>query len=382
MRKMRIVLRGGCFIASVFLLFVILFSVKDVFSTDYTTANTGSAPAADHAMYYTGAKTYSTGDTITGNFCCPAGVTFSGVLTLSMNGMIGTEFYFSNESVASNLTLGNNLVFGPCNSDPYFSVLSALSTDTYSISIDGAGYTIFLDSDLTFNDNNSKQIFSIVGNLTIDGRGHAITFDTRTSFSIVDAKTLTFKNAIIRGLTRKATQNFWALGSSSKVVFQNVIIDLTGDWTFSDWHETNGCKLDILDTVIVKGGCAFGYESKGALTIGADNHYGTLMFDHDMTFTWNPPAASNTFTMSNRNSWLYLDGCTLNVPKNRCLNLTKGTLLFDNKVVVNNNNNSTDDDTHGIKLGSGASGYDVEVKVLSGARVEVSGLIRHYPSTD
>ena len=89
-----------------------------------------------------------------------------------------------------------------------------------------------------------------------------------------------------------------------------------------------------------------------------------------------PPYSIFTFEFEDKTSVLHLDGCDFYTGANG-LTLTKGTVIFENKVRIFNKNYGSStpntDMTKGLIFGDGTSENAVDVKVLGGAYVTVEG---------
>ena len=238
------------------------------------------------------------------------------------------------------------------------------------VTINGNGASILLNGDLTI----PAQTITIGEDLVINGRGSALNFASGSStFKINAGKTLTLKNMVVKGLTGE--NNF--IGSGT-LVLQDLSVDLLPETTWTISGGANGAPaVQIKDDVAVVGGGIFAYHGGRNVTF---NSYASLYMDLDTTFSWG--SRKYGLVMTDTSSRLYLNGCTMYAeptgPHNG-LRLTKGSVIFDNKVTVNNATNA--DVTRGLVLGSGNTGEDVSIKVLAGARVGVNGIIHHNPST-
>jgi hypothetical protein len=247
-------------------------------------------------------------------------------------------------------------------------------TESNNASINGSGHTIHLGGDFSLS---AGAILINLSDLIIDGHNKTFSFgDYNATFTINATRSLTLRNMTIKGLG--GAQACQIVGGGT-LKLQNVIVDIPADttWTFSG-NATTAPALQIQDDVIFRGGGTFSYMSGRNLTI---NQYSTLYFDHNFTFSWDTRRPYG-LSMTDATSSLYLNGSTLSVPiyGGGGLNLSKGMLLLDNKVTLNNYTNTTDEKA--IVLGTGNTGEDLEVKVLSAARVDINGLVKHNPSAD
>lgn len=83
--------------------------------------------------------------------------------------------------------------------------------------------------------------------------------------------------------------------------------------------------------------------------------------------------------LANQSSRLYCDHCTLELP-DYGMQLTKGTILFDNKVTINGNTAAIDEQ-HSLEFGDGTSNNDAYIDILSGANIVVNGYMYYHPAT-
>jgi hypothetical protein len=261
------------------------------------------------------------------------------------------------------------------------------------LNIKGYGHSLILTSSLLIPNTKTFKITADGGSvgdgdLILNGMGNYI--DLQGIIEVDADTTLTIRNAILGINASNDTGNgqfkiALAGGGTTvgRLALQNVDIRLSGH---NLKFEAMGGSADhkgeffIHDNVTVSGyGKTFDYQSACPMFIAADS---MLYFDVGTTFNYAPGDGSGTdrslVRMVDATSVLYLNGCVLNANGgNPCdgLQLTKGTVIFDNKVVIDNDGNT--DVTKSFELGDGTN--PVTVAVLGGARVEVDGYLYHNP---
>ena len=104
------------------------------------------------------------------------------------------------------------------------------------------------------------------------------------------------------------------------------------------------------------------------------NSLSTLLLDKGLTFSYAPTAARRSLIyMTDKTSWLYVDGCTLHSTRTG-LTLTRGTVLFDNKVTLSGEGRYT---SEAIQFGNGVASSDLDIRLLSGAMLDVYGRLEY-----
>ncbi|MCF7799723.1 WD40 repeat domain-containing protein [Candidatus Babeliales bacterium] len=215
-------------------------------------------------------------------------------------------------------------------------LLSDLRLDT-SVTFTGAGgminargNVIYLDNNLNLPDN---YILNITGNTIIDGNGHNLVLGKWANITIDDSITLTLRNLTLKNTyTNYTVPPIIPSSIKSMVTFDNIEISLFDDFSF------NQGKLFIHNDVDITGTYKFSYRSTQPMLIESNS---CLYFDKDTTFEFYPSCTNNSlFTMQDKSSILYLDGCTLQTTLTGMI-LTKGQLYLDNNVTF-----SSIDDTY------------------------------------
>ena len=192
-----------------------------------------------------------------------------------------------------------------------------------NLAIDGQGYAVLLDGNLTVP---SGRLIHIISDTIIDGRGSTLYLDDYAHISVDNNATLTLKNIRIKN-TQNGTSNpiVRPSGHRAHVALQNVELALADDFIFRDG------RLFVYDNVIVTGESTFSYRSTQESYIC---DCATLGFDKDTTFEYFPSTDNNNLIkMQSETSTLYLDGATLQATHTG-MRLTNGRLCFDNNVML------------------------------------------------
>ena len=279
----------------------------------------------------------------------------------------------------------------------------------------GAGQTLELDAVLPVSGNINLAdtgILQLNGDLILDSqayltsggvlKGEGNTLVLTSSLVIPAGKTLTLgSNIIIDGQGNNLVMGAGAklqLDTTASVTLRNLnwfndgdgsIINITDDnaqitldnvnTAFDTDVAFNNGYLFIANDVSVQGPKKLTYGSLKPLTV---EPFAQLKFDFGSTFSFSPnPTGPHTINdknllrLTDSTSELYFNNCTVAAP-DYGLKLTKGTVLFDNKVNIEGNTTVVDAN-HSIELGDGTANGEVEVKVLSGANVTVNGYLFH-----
>lgn len=282
------------------------------------------------------------------------------VFALSTHAPIHNALSLGNESC---LILDSDL----CLSSKCSLVIGEKPGDTASL--DGQENTIFMRGSLIIP---ADRKLHIVSDLIIDGGLNALLFETDSSaLSIAEGKTLTIKNMVINGLTGGLQ-----IQGPGKLVLQNVTLNLGPGavWLF----QMESPELVIQDMVIVQGGGEFVFASTKDLII---NRFSMFTIDHETTFTYQTDDLVRThIVMVDGTSKLYFNGSVFHAcanEKNSGAQLTKGTIILNNRVMLANDYNT--DVMKSIEWGDGTIAHDVLVKVLGGARIDIEGYVCYSP---
>ncbi len=238
--------------------------------------------------------------------------------------------------------------------------------------IRGHGNTIMLSGNITIP---AGKTLRFIDNTIIDGQGCNLTLGQGAKLRVDPNVTLTLKN--INWFNTLTIPPIEMIGTSSQLALDNSNIFFDRDWSF-----TQG-KLFIHNDVMFTGTKMFSYASTSTMSVAP---FATCYFDVGTTFSYSP-GEQRRHTLSERNniyltdatSGLYFDGCSLNLPDSG-LQLTKGYIIFDNKITINGNTVSPDA-THSFEWGNGTDdNMDLSIRTLAGSRIETNGFIYHHPA--
>ncbi len=192
--------------------------------------------------------------------------------------------------------------------------------------INGRGKSIFLNDTLSIP---SSKTIHIVGDTIIDGCGQSIVFNPHANISVENNATLTLRNLIIKNTRNHPLSPCFKVSSAkSKLALDNVEVSITGDMIFG------AGQLYIHNDVVFSGTSAFIYHSIAPCFVAP---LSTFTFDIGTTFSFAPATTlQDLFVLQDRTSSLYLNGCTLKTTDSG-MRLTRGKLIFDNKVTVETN---------------------------------------------
>ena len=193
--------------------------------------------------------------------------------------------------------------------------------------IAGNGYGLHLGGNLNIPNSN----FIHIGTDTIiEGHGNSINLSDNAEILVDDNVTLTLRNIIINssknGIGNPAIK-FTSHGS--KLALDNTVLNMG-----NDFYVDRG-QLFIHNDVSFTGTNALVYRSTvpSFITSGATFNFNiNSIFDFRPSTTGTPELlAKDLLIMQDASSQLYLNGCTLKTTMTG-LRLTKGQLIFDNKV--------------------------------------------------
>jgi WD40 repeat protein len=211
----------------------------------------------------------------------------------------------------------------------------------------GQANTIFMGGDLTLAEDSFARTLHITGdwsnsgtsgNLIIDGCGHTLNIGNRAQIFVDQNITLTLRNMTIKTGPKSLNNPAIQLASfGSKLALDNVMFDLG-----ADFHFITG-QIFVHNEVAVTGTSAFVYQSPvpSYITSGATWSFeqGTTFSVAPSTFTDCPFTVNNTYTnnaflvLADASSALSLNGCSFQTTFTG-LRLSKGMMLFDNKVAI------------------------------------------------
>ena len=206
------------------------------------------------------------------------------------------------------------------NSDIHF---SSDSTITSSGKFNLNGYSIIFGNDIIIPDNIDLQITS---SGIIDGQGHNLILGKFSQILLDGSVSVTFKNIVLKNNLNTINKPVIRCTDwYSQLILDNAILGFNDDFAFR-----NG-QLFILDDVQVTGTSKFIYNSVRPSYI---QPHSRLKFDPGTTFDYSPSCPNeNLIILQDETSELYFDGSTLQTTHTG-IQLTKGSLFFDNKVTI------------------------------------------------
>ncbi|MFH1644116.1 MAG: hypothetical protein ABIA74_02980 [bacterium] len=215
-------------------------------------------------------------------------------------------------------------------------------------------------------------------NTILDGRNGTLVFDNNAHLIVDSGVTVTLKNMKIKNIQTLTNPSFVMLAPDSQLVFKDVEIAMSGNYTF-----TQG-TIFVYDDVTFTGTSKFIFESDRPLII---NPHACLCFDLDTTFSFAPRNKNrNLIEMKDEVSSIYLNGSTFSAPAD-----TNGVLLTKGKLIMNNNvnlinldggiPNSNLNTGSAITFGDGINSQNnLDAYVLSGALVDTLGFVDYNPA--
>jgi WD40 repeat protein len=206
------------------------------------------------------------------------------------------------------------------------------------------------------------------GDLIIDGCGHTLDIGDRAQIFVDQNITLTLRNMTIKTGPKSFNNPAIQLASfGSKLALDNVMFDLGADFQFKQG------QIFVHNEVAVTGTSVFVYQSPkpSYITLGA-----TWSFEQGTTFSVAPAtytdlpftagtATSNNFiVLADQSAALSLNGCSFQTTFTG-LRLTKGMVLFDNKVAIDTVAGvDLDSTTPATQIGSGVSAFSFPRSVV------------------
>lgn len=248
----------------------------------------------------------------------------------------GSSFILKNSS--SKIRLNPSTIYGWRDSS-IVNKVSGIGLGDYNLK----QYDFNLDTIITYTDVcNSMQYINwtipanttvhIKENILMDGYGGTINIGENSQLFVDDNVTLTLRNVFISGSKNGVGNPFIKLASHrSKLALDYATLNLANDFYFDRG------QLFFYNDVNFCGTNAFVFRSTLPSYITSE---ACLKFNPNTTFYFTPsnvktpnPLAQNLLVMQDITSRLYLDGCTLKTTMTG-MRLTKGQLIFDNKVTI------------------------------------------------
>lgn len=353
-------------------------------SVSITTTAPGGSPSTGYQASAPVAP-FVNGDKIRGHVMFKQGFAIAAGATVmwDADGIVNGPITFLNDT--STLALSTDLRLGTTG--------TLVRTSDWGITISGNGNSLILGGDVTLDAAATMgHDITVSSDLTIDGQGKTLTLRNSTYFAPATNKTLTLKNLTLVYDERSA--NSCCFQGAGNYILENVTIrclDLHGGAQVGLFKTTSAKNVTIrgftcIDVPNVRVNLTSGGSAAGTFTIDKNSIFvigkGTALRLGN--------ASSVTITMTDKSSVMHFNGCDFytgtgsnNSP---LLNLTKGTVLFENKVRVFNI--SYDEATvntnmaYGFTFGDGNdTNNDVDVRVLGGAYVIVQGCMKYNPGS-
>lgn len=249
-----------------------------------------------------------------------------------------------------------------------FSSAASLAKNGGGGCIKGNGYSISMYGNFEIP---SGEYLKFKGESTIEGLNHELILTGNGKLIVDMNSTLSLSNITIKYVSDiPGIPSIVMTDSSSKLSLHNVTLILSGNYTF-----TQG-QLFIHNDVTITGTSVFTYTSPQESFIAPNS---SLTFDMGTTFSYAPSGAaagsnSSLIVMQEKSSKLILNNCNIDVPV-AGLNLTKGTLVINNKLWLNNIGGTGAGDC--LKFGDGSnSSNDLNIEIYPGATINLlSGTI-------
>jgi hypothetical protein len=345
-----------------------------------------TAPGGTFTSGYN-ATQYTTTGTLRGHVMLKNGLSVpSGYSTWDGDGFVNGSIIWAAGS--SRLILASDLKLGSTAIIPYAD---------YSSKIIGQGNKIELGADLSvFN-----TLMLRGSSLTIDGKGHTLSLMRGETPQIngTDGATLTLKNMTLYiGAGPTGSMTIFGYNTPLNLILDNVALVCKSNGFFYPVGILGNGSLTIRGNVSIEsnGGVVI-LSGESRVTVSIEKN-STLRVKKNTAFSLVKFAlntACTSFSMADQTSVLHLDGCdfytsTLYSDAPEALNLSKGTVIFENKVRIFNsfyNNftgrpNSTGNKnmSKGLIFGDGTPENDVDVRFLSSAYVTVDGCMKYNHS--
>jgi hypothetical protein len=252
----------------------------------------------------------------------------AGTLTLTRDLMFQNKTIFSSQgNIVGN---GHQVDFAPS-----VTLLPSVSLNAACFTWDTVKVSLNCDMKM----QNSCIKFS--GLCTFNGGGNVLTLDSTSTIIIASGSSLMFKNITINGVS--GTQ-LTAVDGTSTFSFQNVILELDGNYSF-----TVG-KFDVVQNLEIAGnGFVFAYRTDQVSTVSST---GRLILDEGVTFSYDPRSSSKSLLrFSDVSAEFVLNSATL-YSTTTGMSLTKGYMMVDGSSFLAAEGNTA---ATGITFGDGAN---------------------------
>jgi hypothetical protein len=298
------------------------------------------------------------------------GIIFDGTVNVALPVAISGNLQFGNGET-SKIILESDLTVGSTAGTAVNAV--TITTSSNYAEIVGNGGKITCNGDTFFSPFRSIRV---LGDLTIDGRGHDLIFGNLTTFTIVSGATLTICNARLR---RLSMLNFVGPGT---LTLENTSVILDYDWTYSGNASFGTPALTFKGNTVFEGiNKKFIYAGGQNMSLAAD---AMVAFDIGTTFSWASHRRNGlimglpqTAALMGSGSLLFFNNSNLAAPSRGIdsglyiqiptYQFNLGSLAFNNYCKIYNDGNT--DINKSLKYD------DTTVYVLNGAQVEIDGYV-------
>lgn len=313
------------------------------------------------------------------------------------NGSIYQPVHVSGQGnlISGNLTIGNDILLQDSNTTVSINLISNLNGNIYlnsgSICLmennlklnDGnqihgpglikvcSGKLVYGAIPLTFNEDlyidNAQDIqfnanvvlqknWTFSGNSTIEGNANSL-YLQGGKIIVERGSSLLIKDIVLHDVQ---DGNLFCLDNNATITFQNALIYLSNDYTFSLG------KFVTSDQVTFEGNNKFIYQSPMTSTITSKSN---LFLDQGVTFSYDPPfMKKDLIEFEDAYSVLTLNGATLHATMTG-MQLTKGTLIVNKNSFISAEKNAFVD--VGITIGNDNEEDDLYCQNLNGSSLEI-----------
>jgi WD40 repeat protein len=238
-----------------------------------------------------------------------------------------------------------------------FTNANVLSLGTGAALIFGQNCTVEMPSAVTLS-----RTWSFAGSSRLKGFGYALDMSSNY-IAVLPQSRLKIEDITLNNLQGN---NLRCINDNSSIQFENVIMTLSSDFTF-----TTG-SMKYTKDVTLRGTSIFNYQTNMGSTIDSGSK---LMIDQSMTFNYAPANnLRNLLVMTDSTSVLSCNNATL-VSTATGIQLTKGTLFVDGVMKIQSAAASS---AEAVIFGDGTPVNDLLVRLMPGAGVQlISGYLSY-----
>lgn len=211
------------------------------------------------------------------------------------------------------------------------------------------------------------QALTFGQNTILCGKSGALTLGVTASIISTNAIGLRIKDITLKGITNN---NIACSSNSAQIIFDNVVMNLSGNFTFGTGTFSVDNHLRIFGPYI------FIYNSSVASQI---NSSAEIIFDKGASFRYYPSVAnSSLITMVDKTSRLHMVNTTLDVTQTG-LQLINGTFVVDGQLDLTSAATLAN---QAISFGNGIEANELTVELLSGGNLNLSRGILNYQNLE